>query len=71
MNACSSCGRLFGVIFVGWAADSLSRKDTRLIAPPIAILAGALQAGAVHIAMFLIGRLVDGFAIGKFPFGDN
>ena len=56
----------FGAIFNGWACDYLGRKKTLMIATPIAILGGVLQAGATHIAMFLVGRLLGGFAVGKY-----
>lgn len=66
MNACFSGGGFFGAIFVGWACDYLGRKKTLLVATPIAIVGGALQGGAVNIAMFLVGRLLGGFAVGLF-----
>lgn len=60
-----------GAIFVGWSCDYLGRKKTLLVGTPIAILGGALQGGAVNIAMFLVGRLLGGFAVGKSaPFPD-
>lgn len=65
MNGCFSVGGLFGAIFNGWACDYLGRRKTLLVATPIAILGGALQGGAAHIAMFLVGRVLGGFAVGK------
>jgi MFS family permease len=65
MNACFSGGGFLGAIFVGWACDYLGRKKTLLVATPIAIIGGAFQGGAVHIVMFLIGRFLGGFAVGK------
>lgn len=64
MNGCFSGGGFFGAIFVGWACDRLGRKKTLLVATPIAIIGGAFQGGAAHIAMFLIGRFLGGFAVG-------
>lgn len=37
-----------------------------LVATPVAILGGALQAGAVNITMFLVGRTFGDFAAGTF-----
>lgn len=65
MNACFSGGGFLGAIFVGWACDFLGRKMTLMVATPIAIIGGALQGGAAHIVMFLIGRFLGGFAVGK------
>lgn len=59
-----SGGGFIGAIFVGWSADYLGRKKTLLIATPIAVLAGALQGGAVNIAMLLVGRFLGGFTAG-------
>ncbi|KAK7890390.1 hypothetical protein LTR67_008276 [Exophiala xenobiotica] len=64
MNACFSGGGFLGAIFVGWSSDYLGRKKTLLVGTPIAILGGALQGGAVNIAMFLAGRFLGGFAVG-------
>ncbi len=61
-----SGGSFLGALFVGWACDALGRKKTLLVATPLAILAGALQGGAAHIAMFLVGRFVGGFSVGKY-----
>jgi predicted MFS family arabinose efflux permease len=66
MNGLFCAGGLFGAIFVGWSCDALGRKPTLWIASPLAIIGGALQAGAVHIAMFLVGRFIGGFAVGLF-----
>lgn len=65
MNGLFSVGGFGGAMFVGWACDYLGRKKTLLVACPIAIVGGALQGGAVNIAMFLVGRLLGGFAVGE------
>jgi MFS family permease len=65
MNACFSGGGFLGALFVGWSCDYLGRKKSLLVATPIAIVGGALQGGGAHIAMFLVGRLLGGFAVGK------
>jgi MFS family permease len=65
MNACFSVGGFLGAIFVGWSCDSLGRKKSLLVATPLAIIGGAFQGGAVHIAMFLVGRFIGGFSVGR------
>lgn len=66
MNGCFSGGGFLGALFGGWACDYLGRKKTLLIGAPIAIVGGAFQGGAAHIAMFLVGRLLGGFAVGRY-----
>lgn len=66
MNGVFSAGGCFGALFVAWACDRLGRRASIFVATPIAIVGGAFQTGAVHIAMFLVGRLLSGFAVGRF-----
>lgn len=65
LNGCFSGGGFLGSIFGGWACDYLGRRKTLLVATPIAIVGGALQGGAAHLAMLLLGRVLGGFAVGK------
>lgn len=65
MNGVFSAGGCFGALFVAWGCDRLGRRTSILFASPVAIVGGALQGGAVHIAMFLVGRLLSGFAVGE------
>ncbi|UNI21324.1 hypothetical protein JDV02_007323 [Purpureocillium takamizusanense] len=64
VNGLFSVGGFLGATFVGWSCDYLGRKKTLLVATPVAIIGGAFQGGAAHIAMFLVGRLLSGFAVG-------
>ena len=57
-------GSVFGVWFAGWSADYLGRKKTVMIGAIIALIAGIIQAAAVHIGMLIAGRIVGGFAVG-------
>ncbi|PSN67796.1 general substrate transporter [Corynespora cassiicola Philippines] len=57
-------GSVFGVWFAGWSADYLGRKKTIMIGAIIALIAGIIQAAAVHIGMLIAGRIVGGFAVG-------
>jgi hypothetical protein len=65
MNGVFSAGGCFGALCVAWACDRLGRRSSILLASPVAVVGGALQGGAVHIAMFLVGRLLSGFAVGE------
>ncbi|CAK7235557.1 hypothetical protein SBRCBS47491_009333 [Sporothrix bragantina] len=64
INGAFSGGGFFGALVGGWSCDGLGRKRTLMFATPIAILAGGLQAGARNLAMFLVGRVLGGFAAG-------
>lgn len=60
-----STGAIFGAIFTGWFIDAYGRKYPLLLAAIINVIGGALQAGSVHIGMFIVARFITGFAAGK------
>lgn len=66
MNGLFCVGGLMGSIFIGWSSNAIGRRKSLLAALPLGIVGGAFQAGAVHIAMFLVGRLIGGIAVGIF-----
>ncbi|KAL1954426.1 hypothetical protein VTO42DRAFT_1196 [Malbranchea cinnamomea] len=57
-------GSVFGVLFAGWSADYYGRKRSIQIAAVIALIAGIIQAAAVHVGMLIAGRIIGGFAVG-------
>ena len=59
-----SGGAFVGAAFAGYLADKISRKRTIMVGAVIAIVGCAIQTGAVHVAMMVIGRLIAGVAIG-------
>ncbi|KAH0837179.1 hypothetical protein AYO21_08164 [Fonsecaea monophora] len=63
-NGLYSGGGILGCIFVPWLLDRLGRRRTIQVAAAVAIVSAALQGGSVHIAMFLIARFLNGFAVG-------
>ncbi|KAL6250231.1 hypothetical protein RBB50_002532 [Rhinocladiella similis] len=63
-NGLYSGGGILGCLFVPWLLDRLGRLRTIQIAAALAIISAALQGGSVHIAMFLISRFLNGFAVG-------
>lgn len=52
--------------FAGHVADRLGRPKGICIGTFIFGLGGAIEAGAIHIAMFVVGRLVEGVGEGLF-----
>ena len=49
---------------VFWLLDKLGRKRAVQVIALVCIISAALQAGAVHIAMFLVGRCLNGLGVG-------
>jgi len=49
---------------VFWFLDKLGRKRAVQVIALVCIISAALQAGAVHIAMFLVGRCLNGLGVG-------
>lgn len=62
--AAFSAGATFGAFGCAYLADPLGRTRGLLIGALISILGCALQAGAAHIAMLILGRLINGFGAG-------
>ncbi|KAI1613535.1 general substrate transporter [Exophiala viscosa] len=63
-NGLFAGGGLLGCWFITWLADKVGRKRSIQITASICIVAAAIQAGSVHIAMFLVGRFMMGFGAG-------
>lgn len=57
-------GAVLGTIVNMLFADMMGRKRTIFVGSLIAGIGGALQAGAVNIAMVIVGRFVGGIAVG-------
>ncbi|KAI0310356.1 general substrate transporter [Amylostereum chailletii] len=61
-------GSFLGVMLASYTADAwgrlVHRKRTIQFAAVVALIAGAIQAGSVHIAMLIAGRILGGFAVG-------
>jgi MFS family permease len=64
-----AAGAFFGAIFAGWYCDAYGRKQTLIVAAVINIVGGALQAGSVHVGMFIAARFITGFAAGQYTWG--
>ena len=59
-----SGGQGIGNLTGGVLADYLGRKKTIWLASTLALIGAILQTAAVNIEMFLVGRILAGFAIG-------
>lgn len=64
INGLFQAGGLFGTLMAGVTGDKFGRCKAMFIACLFAIIGGALQAGSVHIAMFLVARFIAGVGIG-------
>ena len=64
INGTYSAGGALGCLSLPWLADTLGRRRCIQIVCLICIISAALQAGSFHVAMFLVGRLINGFGVG-------
>ncbi|KIX97079.1 uncharacterized protein Z520_07193 [Fonsecaea multimorphosa CBS 102226] len=65
INGLYQSGGLFGAVSVLFIPDKVGRRWALFIGGVCCIVGGALQAGSVHIAMFLIARFLVGYGIGS------
>lgn len=65
INGMFQAGGLIGTFVCSLAADRLGRKKAIFVAACICVVGGALQAGSVHIGMFIAARFITGLAIGE------
>jgi MFS family permease len=63
-NGVYAGGGAIGCWIVNWLSDKLGRRLAIQIIAAICIVSAALQAGSVHIAMFLVGRFLNGVGVG-------
>ena len=64
INGVFFAGEFFGAVLVMTICDRIGRKKTATVACILSIIGGALQAGSVKIAMFLVARFITGVGIG-------
>ncbi|KAF2679245.1 general substrate transporter [Lentithecium fluviatile CBS 122367] len=63
-NGLFAGGGLLGCFVITWLADFVGRKRSIQITAVLCVVAAAIQAGSVHIAMFLAGRFLMGIGVG-------
>ncbi|KAL3475098.1 hypothetical protein BJX99DRAFT_259713 [Aspergillus californicus] len=59
-TASSYIGGCIGALFAGYLADRYGRRSAIWTSTAISIIGAILQTAAVHIAMFIVGRIVIG-----------
>ncbi|RFU25999.1 hypothetical protein B7463_g10334, partial [Scytalidium lignicola] len=64
INGLFQTGGLFGALSCSQTADLFGRRKALFIGGACALVGGALQAGSVHIAMFIVARLLAGLGSG-------
>ncbi|KAK6373981.1 hypothetical protein LTS17_007951 [Exophiala oligosperma] len=64
-NGVYIAGALIGSLLSSQSSDVLGRRMSILVAAVFGVVGGALQAGSVHIAMFIVARLLAGLGIGS------
>lgn len=58
-------GAIAGTIFNMLFADLLGRRWTIFVGALVSVLGSSLQAGAINMAMLIIGRFIGGVAVGQ------
>lgn len=53
-----------GALAEAWTADRFGRVCTLQMLCALAVISSAIQGGAAHIAMFLVGRFLNGVGVG-------
>lgn len=63
-NGLAQAGGFFGCFISAWVADRFGRPAAFQVAAVLAILGGAIQAGAPNLITFLVFRFVGGLGVG-------
>ncbi|KIW64966.1 hypothetical protein PV04_07260 [Phialophora macrospora] len=64
LNGLFQAGGFFGALGTGIVSDKLGRCKGMFLASVVCVAGGALQAGSVHVAMYLVARFITGYGIG-------
>ncbi|KIX00278.1 uncharacterized protein Z518_10417 [Rhinocladiella mackenziei CBS 650.93] len=65
VNGVYIAGALIGSLLSSQTSDALGRRKSVFLSAALAVLGGALQAGSIHIGMFIVARLLAGLGIGS------
>jgi MFS family permease len=55
---------VIGALIVNWILNRFGRCRSIQIVAAICVISAAIQGGAAHIAMFLVGRFINGVGVG-------
>ncbi|KAK2808593.1 hypothetical protein FQN50_004625 [Emmonsiellopsis sp. PD_5] len=64
ITACMAGGSLLGALFSSWTSDRRGRRDSLFIACNIWIIGSILMSAVQNVAMLIVSRMVNGFAVG-------
>ena len=64
INGLFSAGGAIGCWFLGYLADTLGRRRAIQLICVVCIVSAVLQAGSVHIGLFLVSRFLNGIGVG-------
>ncbi|KAK7208416.1 MFS transporter [Myxozyma melibiosi] len=65
MDGLFQAGGLFGALTVSYLADTFGRRKCIVLGSLLCVIGSALQAGSVHVAMFIAVRFITGFGVGQ------
>jgi MFS family permease len=65
-NGLFQVGGLFGALSCMKSADWLGRRKALFVGSIITTVGGSLQAGSLHIGMYIVARMITGIGIGKY-----
>lgn len=64
ITASMAGGSLLGSIFSSWTSDRFGRRDSLSVACVIWVTGSILMCAVQNIAMLIVARIVNGFAVG-------
>ncbi|KAK2783147.1 hypothetical protein FQN53_009336 [Emmonsiellopsis sp. PD_33] len=64
ITACMAGGSLLGALFSSWTSDRRGRRDSLFIACIIWIIGSSLMSAVQNVAMLIVSRMINGFAVG-------
>jgi MFS family permease len=67
INGLFQAGGLVGTLSCTKTADWLGRRKALFLGAIVSVIGGALQAGSVNIAMYIVMRFITGLGIGMSP----
>ena len=64
ITASMAGGSLLGALFSSWTGDRIGRRDSMFVACLIWLVGSTLMAAVQNIAMLIVSRIINGFAVG-------